>query len=80
MIQNTSAHSKNQVSAYFTSMYILSIGRALTSKKEAVTPDKRENIFDLQVSKYGRLTALEETGTPVKNRKCLIHQGADNAF
>ena len=68
MIQNTSAHSENQVSAYFTSVQILAIERAVTRKKEAVTPARRKYILDLQVSKFGLLAALgpqEETGTPV---------------
>ena len=37
-----SAHSQNQVSVYFTSVQILSIESAVTSKKEAVTSAKRK--------------------------------------
>ena len=57
-VYDTSAHSQNQVSAYFTSAQILSIERAVTNKKEAVTPAKRKYVLDLQVSKYSRLAAL----------------------
>ena len=71
MTQNTSAHSENQVSAYFTSVHILSIEKSVTNKKEAVTPAKRKYILDLQVSKYGLFAALLHTGrdrTPVKKQ------------
>ena len=54
----TSAHSQNQVSAYFTSVQILSIKRAVTNKREAVTSGKRKYVLDLQVNKYGLLAAL----------------------
>ena len=56
-VYDTSAHSQNQVSAYFTSLQILSIEIALTNK-EAVTSAKRKYVLDLQVSKYGLLAAL----------------------
>ena len=77
------AHSQNQVSAYFTSVQILSIEFAITSK-EAVTSAKIKYIglLDLQVSKYGLLAALWqlEMGRQLKSSICLIYQGADNAF
>ena len=57
-VYDTSAHSQNQVSAYFTSVQILSIESAVTNKKEAVTSAKRKYVLDLQVSKYGLLAAL----------------------
>ena len=38
----TSAHSQNQVSAYFTSAQIMSIESAVTNNKEAVTSVKKE--------------------------------------
>ena len=73
----------NQVSAYFTSVQILSIEFAVTSK-EAVTSAKIKYIglLDLQVSKYGLLAALWqlEMGRQLKSSKCLIYQGADNAY
>ena len=52
------------------------------SQKEAVTSAERKYILDLQVSKYGLLAALwqEETGHQLKSSKCLVYQGADNAF
>ena len=42
----------------------------------------RKYILDLQASKYGLLAALwqEETGRQLKSSKCLVYQGADNAF
>ena len=59
--------AKYQVSAYFTSVQILSIERALTNKKEAVTSAKRKYVLDLQVSKYGLLAALWQE-EPVKKQ------------
>ena len=52
------------------------------SQKEAVTSAERKYILDLQVSKYDLLAALwqEETGRQLKSSKCLVYQGADNAF
>ena len=52
------------------------------SHKEAVTSAERKYILDLQVNKYGLLAALwqEETGRQLKSSKCLVYQGADNAF
>ena len=52
------------------------------SQKEAVASAERKYILDLQVSKYRLLAALwqEETGRQLKNSKCLVYQGADNAF
>ena len=49
------------------------------SQKEAAG---RKYILNLQVSKYGPLAALwhEETGRQLKISKCLVYQGADNAF
>ena len=44
------AGSEMEVSAYFTSVHILSSGRAVTGKKSAVTPAKRNYILDLQVA------------------------------
>ena len=41
-VYDTSAHSQNQVSAYFTSVQILSIESDLTNKKEAVISAKRK--------------------------------------
>ena len=66
-VYDTSAHSQNQVSAYFTSLQILSIEIALTNKKEAVTSAKRKYVLDLQVSKYGLLAALWQE-EPVKKQ------------
>ena len=52
------------------------------SQEEAVTSAERKYILDLQVSKYGLLAALwqKETGRQLKSSKCLVYQGADNAF
>ena len=52
------------------------------SQKEAVISAERKYILDLQVRKYGLLTALwqEETGRHLKSSKCLVYQGADFAF
>ena len=66
-VYDTSAHSQNQVSSYFTSLQILSIEIALTNKKEAVTSAKRKYVLDLQVSKYGLLAALWQE-EPVKKQ------------
>ena len=66
-VSDTSAHSQNQVSAYFTSLQILSIEIVLTNKKEAVTSAKRKYVLDLQVSKYGLLAALWQE-EPVKKQ------------
>ena len=66
-VYDSSAPSQNQVSAYFTSLQILSIEIALTNKKEAVTSAKRKYVLDLQVSKYGLLAALWQK-EPVKKQ------------
>ena len=78
-VHDTSAHSQNQVSAYFTSVQILSIERAVTNKKEAATSMKRKYVLDSQVSKYSLLAALCQE-EPLKSSKRLVYQGADNAF
>ena len=65
-VHDTSAHSQNQVSAYFTSVQILSIERAVTNKG-AVTSAKRKYVLDLQVSKYGLLAAQWQE-EPVKKQ------------
>ena len=56
--------------------------RVSASQKEAMTSVEKKYILDLQVSKYGLLAALwkEETGRQLKSSKCLVYQGADNAF
>ena len=59
-VYDTFAHRQNQVSAYFTSVKILSIESALTNKKEAVISGKKKYVLDLQVSKYGLLPALRQ--------------------
>ena len=55
---DTFAHSQIQVSAYFTSVQILSIESAVGNKNEAVTSAKRKYVLDLQVSKYILLAGL----------------------
>ena len=52
------------------------------SQKEAVTSAERKYIVDLQVSKYGLLAVVwqDEMGRQLKSSKCLVYQGADNAF
>ena len=77
-VHDTSAHSQNQVSAYFTSVQILSIERAVTNK-EVATSMRRKYVPDLQVSKYSLLAALWQE-EPLKSSKRLVYQGADNAF
>ena len=63
-VYDASAPSQNQVSAYFTSVQILSIESAVTNK-EAVTSAKRKYVLDLQVSKYRLLAELWQE-EPVK--------------
>ena len=65
-VYDTSAHSQNQVSAYFTRLQILSI-EIVPTNKEAVTSAKRTYVLDLQVSKYGLLAALWQE-EPVKKQ------------
>ena len=52
------------------------------SQKEAVTSAERKYILDLQVSKYCLWAALwqEKKGLQLKSSKCLVYQGAENAF
>ena len=66
-VHDTSAHSQNQVSAYFTSVQIMSIVRAVTNEKEEVTSAKRKYVLDSPVSKYGLLAALWQE-EPVKRQ------------
>ena len=78
-VHDTSAHSQNQVSAYFTSVQILSIERTVTNKKEAVTSTKGSMYLIYKWAntdfwqRYGRKSQL-------KSSKRLVYQGADNAF
>ena len=60
----------------------MSIESAVTSKKESVTSAKRKYILDLQVSKlrpFGSAMAGRD-GRQLKSSKCLVYQGANNAF
>ena len=61
--------------------HLANIGSA-QAKRRQLTSAERKYILDLQVNKYGLLTALwqEETGRQLKSSKCLVYQGADIAF